>query len=46
MLVEGRQIAAEHSQYHCVEALAAKLQDTMVMTELQLDAVLNEVCFE
>lgn len=43
MLVECRQIAAEHDQYHCVEALAVKLQDTMVMTELQLDAVLNEV---
>lgn len=43
MLLECRQIAAEHSQYQCVEALAAKLQDTMVMTELQLDVVLNEV---
>lgn len=43
MLLECRQIAAEHSQYQCVEALAAKLQDTMVLTELQLDAVLNEV---
>lgn len=45
MLVECRRVAAEHTQYQCVEALAAKLQDTMVLTELQLDAVLNEVWF-
>lgn len=43
MLVECRQIAAEHSQFNCVEALAVKLQDTLVMTELQLDVALNEV---
>ena len=43
LLLECRATAEEYSQYKCVEALSLKLQDTMMLTELQLDNVLNEV---
>lgn len=43
ILLECRTAAAEYEQYACVESLSLKLQDTMMLTELQLDNVLNEV---
>lgn len=43
ILLECKNLAEMYSQYHCVEALSLKLQDTIMLTELQLDNVLNEV---
>lgn len=43
ILLECKNLAENYSQYHCVEALSLKLQDTIMLTELQLDNVLNEV---
>ena len=31
-------------QYNCVQSLNKKLQETLLLTEFQLDTVLNEVC--
>lgn len=42
LLLECKRLATENSQYICVAALAQKLQDTLLMTELQLDTVLAE----
>ncbi|XP_055684876.1 syndetin [Lutzomyia longipalpis] len=42
-LLECRKAAERYSQYKCVESLSQKLQDTLLMTEVQLDAVLNEM---
>lgn len=46
ILLECKNLAENYSQYHCVEALSLKLQDTIMLTELQLDNVLNEVLFK
>lgn len=48
LLLECKRLAMENSQYICVEALAQKLQDTLLMTELQLDNVLSGIpnCFD
>lgn len=43
LLLECKHLASENSQYVCVAALAHKLQDTLLMTELQLDTVLGLV---
>lgn len=43
LLLECKRLAAENGQYKCVESLSAKLQDILLLTELQLDTVLNEV---
>lgn len=43
LLLECKRLAAENSQYVCVEALSQKLQDTLLLAELQLDNVLGEV---
>lgn len=43
ILLECRVVAGEYEEYACVQAFALKLQDTMMLTELQLDNVLNEV---
>lgn len=43
LLLECKKVAAEHRQYSCVEALSQKNQDTMLLTELQLDAAFNDV---
>lgn len=43
LLLECKRLAAENSQYVCVAALAQKLQDTLLMTELQLDTVLADI---
>lgn len=44
LLLECKQLAAENGQYKCVESLSLKLQDVLMLSELQLDNVLNEVC--
>lgn len=43
LLLECKKIATENNQYKCVEALSQKIQDTILLTELQLDAAFNEV---
>lgn len=43
LLLECKRLAEENSQYVCVAALAQKLQDTLLMTELQLDTVLAQI---
>lgn len=43
LLLECKRLAAENGQYKCVESLSMKLQDVLLLTELQLDNVLNEV---
>lgn len=43
ILLECRMAVAKYEQFACVESLSLKLQDTMMLTELQLDNVLNEV---
>lgn len=43
ILLECRGVASEYEEYACVQAFSLKLQDTMMLTELQLDNVLNEV---
>lgn len=43
LLLECKRLAKENSQYVCVAALAQKLQDTLIMTELQLDTVLAQI---
>lgn len=43
LLLECKRLAQENSQYICVAALSQKLQDTLLMTELQLDTVLADV---
>lgn len=43
LLLECKRLAAENDQYKCVESLSLKLQDVLLLTELQLDNVLNEV---
>lgn len=43
LLLECKELAASNSQYKCVDALSQKLQDTLLLVELQLDNVLNEV---
>lgn len=43
ILLQYKDSASKHHQYKCVEALSQKLQDTLLLTEVQLDDVLNEV---
>lgn len=43
LLLECKRLATENGQYVCVAALAQKLQDTLLMTELQLDTVLAHI---
>lgn len=43
LLLECKRLAQENCQYMCVAALSHKLQDTLLMTELQLDTVLSGV---
>lgn len=43
ILLECKNSASENHQYKCVEALSQKLQDTLILTEVQLDSVLNEM---
>lgn len=43
ILLEFKVSATRNSQYKCVEELAQKLQDTLLLTEIQLDEILNEM---
>lgn len=43
LVLECKKLVAEHEQYKCVESMSLKLQDILLLTELQLDNVLNEV---
>lgn len=44
LLLSCRETAARMSEYRCIESLAQKLQDTQLMTEVQLDRLLNDMC--
>lgn len=46
LLLSCRETAAQMSGYKCIESLAVKLQDTQMMTEVQLDQLLNEMVTE
>lgn len=43
LLLQCKKVAGENRQYSCVEALLQKNQDTILLTELQLDAAFNDV---
>lgn len=43
ILLQNKTQSEKYSQYKCVESLSQKLQDTLVLTEVQLDNALNEV---
>ncbi|XP_049541614.1 syndetin [Anopheles darlingi] len=43
ILLENRNLSQRYHQYRCVESLAHKLQDTLLLTEVQLESVLGEV---
>lgn len=43
LLLECRSSAKEYNEYLCVQSLNNKLQETLILTEFQLDTVLNEV---
>lgn len=44
LLLNCKDSAEEFMQYNCVQSLNKKLQETLLLTEFQLDTVLNEVC--
>lgn len=46
LLLSCRATAAQMSEYKCIESLAQKLQDTQMMTEVQLDKLLNDMVTE
>ncbi len=43
ILLQNKIQSERYSQYNCVESLKQKLQDTLILTEVQLDNALNEV---
>ncbi|XP_067640510.1 syndetin isoform X3 [Eurosta solidaginis] len=43
LLLKCKDSAAEYMQYNCVQSLNQKLQETLLLTEFQLDTVLNEM---
>lgn len=43
ILLENKQESEKLNEFHCVDSLTLKLQDTLIITEVQLDNVLNEV---
>ncbi|XP_059223525.1 syndetin [Stomoxys calcitrans] len=43
LLLNCKDSAAEYNHLHCVESLNKKLQETLLLTEFQLDTVLNEM---
>ncbi|XP_058835853.1 syndetin [Topomyia yanbarensis] len=43
ILLENKNLSEKFQQYRCIESLSAKLQDTLMMSEVQLEAVLNEI---
>ncbi|XP_041968636.1 syndetin [Aricia agestis] len=46
LILKSRRAAAVHKEYTCIADLAARLQDTLDMTEEKLDSVLAGVCYE
>lgn len=43
LLIDCKDAANEFMHFNCVQSLQKKLQETLYMTEIQLDSVLNEV---
>ncbi|KFB37238.1 AGAP000343-PA-like protein [Anopheles sinensis] len=43
ILLENKNLSRRFYQYRCVESLSHKLQDTLLLTEVQLDCVLSEI---
>lgn len=43
ILLETKNQSEKYKQYQCIESLSQKLQDTFILTEVQLDNVLNEI---
>uniref|UniRef100_A0A182IUR2 Syndetin C-terminal domain-containing protein n=1 Tax=Anopheles atroparvus TaxID=41427 RepID=A0A182IUR2_ANOAO len=43
ILLENKNLSRRFYQYRCVESLSYKLQDTLLLTEVQLDSVLSEI---
>ncbi|XP_055843891.1 syndetin [Episyrphus balteatus] len=43
LLLKCKDNAAEYTQYDSVQSLTKKLQETLLLTEFQLDTVLNEI---
>ncbi|XP_036319292.1 syndetin [Rhagoletis pomonella] len=43
LLLKCKDSADEYMQYNCVQSLNKKLQETLLLTEFQLDTVLNEM---
>uniref|UniRef100_A0A182PG97 Syndetin C-terminal domain-containing protein n=1 Tax=Anopheles epiroticus TaxID=199890 RepID=A0A182PG97_9DIPT len=43
ILLENKNLSQRFHQYRCVESLAHKLQDTLLLTEVQLESVLGEM---
>ncbi|KAJ0169806.1 hypothetical protein K1T71_014412 [Dendrolimus kikuchii] len=45
LILKSRKAAANHKEYTCIADLAARLQDTLDMTEEKLDSVLSQICY-
>lgn len=43
ILLENKNQSEKYNQYKCIESLSHKLQDTLILTEVQLDNALNEI---
>uniref|UniRef100_A0A182K9X2 Syndetin C-terminal domain-containing protein n=1 Tax=Anopheles christyi TaxID=43041 RepID=A0A182K9X2_9DIPT len=43
ILLENKNLSQRFHQYRCVESLSHKLQDTLLLTEVQLESVLGEM---
>ncbi|XP_053688173.1 syndetin [Sabethes cyaneus] len=43
ILLENKNLSERFQQYKCVESLAAKLHDTLMTSEIQLEGVLSEI---
>lgn len=43
LLINCKNVSHEFMHFNCIQSLQKKLQETLLMTEIQLDAVLNEV---
>lgn len=44
LLLSCRESTVQLSEYTCVESLSQKLQDILMLTEVQLDKLLNDMC--
>ncbi|XP_063704736.1 syndetin [Culicoides brevitarsis] len=45
-LLDTKSQTEKYKQYHCIESFTQKIQDTLIMTEVQLDEVLNSLTSE